>query len=611
MNFKQKWNNELQNIADDFFSKMNETFGISFSEENLDAQITQLFPTYGERTQFFTFMDKNYELNIRSTYEQVHIDALIYRLYVRKISAYFEQNEIKNEYDTDRTLFKMYMSDPEKQRDAHVLKAIQKGELFCANNDYVCIKWAPRGPLATDVVIKIIEDGYEIASAYPGCYEGNRNQNEVYFPTFIEEIGDKKQISVGANPYDFFDSNLVFEKDGFGDDFEPEYCYYGFAIAANSDFHTYLQQTHLDCKYLDFDGIDEINPFRTFRTKLKELIAFNHLGKKFYMFKWNGLDNSDNVSEFDEDIPIFIPAKILPKGTELFAEDDIELQVFLCGHQAVYCNPSQPHFDGIKFDVIAHLSGERIKSRAQIKEERIALQYEFPEPEKETLELKKKPAEYMIRILDKNKTYEEQVIEQCELFNQKHGVYPNVLVANAKTFDVWQEAIENNISDNMATDKDYPVDEDFKGTLFDLIDEKESPSDLGEFGPDESGKGSVFFTSKFTLHLIENEEFQEGVYEILNGYSPQLEENCFIYPVVDAEATGKKIREIMDQQGISPTMVQKVLGGVSLQGIYKWFNGQSLPQLDKFAVLSNMLNTPIDDLIVVQNQKRENFRENK
>ncbi|MDD7460213.1 MAG: helix-turn-helix transcriptional regulator [Treponema sp.] len=52
-------------------------------------------------------------------------------------------------------------------------------------------------------------------------------------------------------------------------------------------------------------------------------------------------------------------------------------------------------------------------------------------------------------------------------------------------------------------------------------------------------------------------------------------------------------------------MIQKVLGGVSLTAIYNWFNGKSMPCLDYFAVLSNMLNTPIDDLLVVQNQKRE------
>lgn len=607
MNFKQRWNNELQNIADDFFSKMDEVFGISFSEENLDAQITELFSTYGERTQFFTFMDKNYELNIRSTYEQEHIDALIYRLYVRKISTYFEQNGIKNEYDADKELFKMYMSNPSKQLDDHVLKAIQKGELFCANNEYVCIQWASKGPLTTDVIIAIKEYGYEVISAYPGCYECNRNQDGVYFPACVEEIGDKKHISVGANSYDFFDSNLVFEKEGFNDEFEPEYCYYGFAIAANTDFHTYLKETYLDCKYLDFDGVDEINPFRTVRTKLKELIEFNHLGKKFYMFKWNGLDNNDDNCEFDEDIPVFIPAKILSKGTELFDEDDIELQIFLCGHQAVYCNPAQPHFDSLKFDVIAHLAGERIKSRAQIKEERIAWQYEFPEEKKETLELKKKPAEYMIRIFDDNKDYAEQVIEQCELFNEKHGVYPNVIVANKKTFDAWESSIEENLADNMATDKDYPSDD--QPNLFDNIDE-ETQSEC-EFAPDESGKGTVFQTSKYSLHLIENEDFQEGVYEILNGYSPQLEENCFIYPVVDAEATGKKIREIMDKQGVTPAMIQKVLNGVSYTAIYNWFNGKAMPRLDYFAVVSNMLNTPIDDMIVVKNQKRESFREEK
>lgn len=606
MNFKQKWNSQLQKIADEFFTKLEATFGIGYSEENLDANITKLFPTYGERTQFFTFLDQNYKLNIRSNYEQEHIDGLIYRLYVREVSAWFEKNGISNEYTTDFELLKMYISKPDKRSiDSHILKALSQGYLFCANEEYVCIQWCPR-LLSTDVILKIVDDGYEVVSVYPGCYEGNRQENGVWYPDDYE-IGDNTEMSVGSNPYDFFDSHVVFEKEGFGENSEPEYSYYGFAIAANVDFHSYLKEKELTFSYLEYDCIsDEVNPFQTVRTKLKDLMEFTHLGKKFYMFKWNGCGNDkDDTGVFDEDIPVFIPAKLLPKGTELFDEDEIELQIFLCGHQAVYCNPKEPHFDSMKFDVIAHLSGVRIKSRAQIKEEKIAWQYEFPKPEKKTLELKKKPAEYMIRIFDEKKTYEEQVIEQCELFNEKHGVYPNVIVANAKTFDAWEEAIENSIADSMATDKDYPVDEDGQATLFDLNDDE--PSDFGEFGPDESGKGTLFFTSKFSLHLVENEDFQESVYEILNGYSPQLEENCFIYPVVDAEATGKRIREVMNDQEITPTMIQKVLGGVSLQGIYKWFNGQAMPKLDSFAVISNMLNTPIDDLIVVKNQKREPF----
>lgn len=600
MNFRQKWNKELQKIADEFFSKSSKALGIGYSEENLGARINEIFKTHEERKVFFAFLDDNYSLNIRTTYEYDSVYDLIYKIYIRNISGYFEKKGINTEYSTDFSLFKMYLSDPSRQLESHILKTIAKGNLFCANDEYVCIRWKGGGILTTDVIVAITENGYEIVSVYPGCSECNRNQDGVWYPD-VFELGEKKQISVGANPFDFFDSFTVFEKDGFAEKLEPEYCYYAFAIAANVDFHTYLKETTLDCSYTGWDGVDDINPVFTIRTKLKELLEFSHLCKKFFMFKWNGYDNSDESCHFNEAVPVIIPARILPRGTELYEDDEIELQILLCGHQAVYMNPMEPKLESYKFDLVAALYGERKKSRAQIKQERIDWQYEFPETEGEIVEIKRKPAEYMIRIFDKSKPYEDQLIEQCRSFYEKNGVYPNMIVANEATFDRWLDSVEDNITDNIATDMKYTESE--QPGLFDCLYEDEHPA-CG-FEKDESSNCTVFATPDFKLFLVENNEIQDEVYEILNSYSPQLEKNSFMYPVVDAEATGKRIREVMDEKGITPTMIKKVLGGVSLQAIYKWFNGQALPRLDYFAVLSNMLNTPIDDLLVVDNQKRD------
>ena len=103
----------------------------------------------------------------------------------------------------------------------------------------------------------------------------------------------------------------------------------------------------------------------------------------------------------------------------------------------------------------------------------------------------------------------------------------------------------------------------------------------------------------------ENEEYEEGIYEIFNGYSTQLEENSFLYPLVDAEATGKRIHELMIERGFEPHDIQKVMGGLSHTSVYNWFNGKSLPRIDFFVVLSNLFNVPLDELIVVQHQKRD------
>lgn len=607
MNYKQKWNDDLQIIAEDFFIKFNKAFGIGYSMENLAKKVKELFPEYGDRKPFSEFLDNNYSLNIRTDYEYETIYGIIHRLYKRQIFEYFEKNGINDGFETDYELFRMYMSKPEQQLKDHILKALQKGSLFQVNNEYICIKWsAATTILATDVIIKKEDKEFKIISAYPGCFECNRNSLGVYYPS-IEETGDRNSITIGEKSYEYFDSFLPFDRPGFNDDLEEEsvYCLYAFALAANLDFKTYLKEKKLSKSYIDYDGVDSLEPFRVIKTKLKDLMEFKYLGKKFYMFKWNGFPDVTDADEsmFDCDIPVFIPARILSKGTELFADDEIELQVFMCAHQAVYLNLEDLELERFKFEVIATLAGKRLKSRAQIKQERIDLQYEFPEKKKEKLEIKKKPAAYMIRIFNDKKDYEEQVMEQCKEFFEKFGDYPNVIVSNPKTFDKWMDAIEENISDNIASDKEYP--ESDEPSLFDDLIEKPA---ICEFAPDDTGKGTVFKTPDYELHIIENEDYEEGIYEIFNGYSTQLEENSFLYPLVDAEATGKRIHELMIERGFDAHDIQKVMGGLSHTSVYNWFNGKSLPRIDFLVVLSNLFNMPLDDLIVVQHQKREKVK---
>lgn len=605
MNYKQKWNNDLQIIAEDFFSKLKESLGIKYSKDNLEREVTDIFFTCNERKSFFEFLDKTYNLNIRSDYERETMYGVIHRLYKRQIFEYFEKNGINDGFETDYELFKMYMSKPEQQLKDHILKALQKGNLFIANNEYICIKWVP-DILATDVIIKKQGKDYKIISAYPGCYECNRNSLGVYYPS-IEETGNRNSITIGETSYEYFDSFLPFDRSGFDDDLEnePVYCLYAFALAANLDFKTYLKEKKLTYSYIDNDGVDSLEPFRVIKTKLKELIEFKHLGKKFYMFKWNGFPDLSDTDEsmFDCDISVFIPASILPKGIELFTEDEIELQIFMCAHQAVCINLEEPDIERFKFEVIATLSGTKLKSQAQVKQERIDLQYELPEEKKETIEIKKKPAEYMIRIFNNKKDYDEQVMAQCKEFFEKFGDYPNVIVSNPKTFDKWMDSIEENISDNIASDIDFP--ESDEPTFFDDLIKKPA---ICEFAPDATGKGTVFKTPDYELHIIENEEYEEGIYEIFNGYSTQLEENSFLYPLVDAEATGKRIHELMIERGFDAHDIQRVMGGLSHTSVYNWFNGKSLPRIDFLVVLSNLFNMPLDELIVVQHQKRDKMK---
>ena len=61
--------------------------------------------------------------------------------------------------------------------------------------------------------------------------------------------------------------------------------------------------------------------------------------------------------------------------------------------------------------------------------------------------------------------------------------------------------------------------------------------------------------------------------------------------------TGINIRRIMDERGFTVKDIQKYLGLGSVQSVYHWLNGISLPTLDHLYALSGLFCLPIDDLL--------------
>lgn len=217
---------------------------------------------------------------------------------------------------------------------------------------------------------------------------------------------------------------------------------------------------------------------------------------------------------------------------------------------------------------------------------------------KETVYLKKKPTEISMRIFKETEDYESQVMRECEAFFQKYNTYPNAIVLSPITFNRWYGVAQDSALES-------EVDDFLENMTFDQIKKaaKESGDIICEFKGSDDHKATLFATPKYQIYIIENDEYQDGVYQLFNGYSPSLEGGKFTYPLIDMEATGKKIREIMDEMGITPTEVQNVCGLGSLQAVYKWFGGKSVPNIDNLGILSNLLNTPIDDLVVFKNRE--------
>ena len=66
--------------------------------------------------------------------------------------------------------------------------------------------------------------------------------------------------------------------------------------------------------------------------------------------------------------------------------------------------------------------------------------------------------------------------------------------------------------------------------------------------------------------------------------------------VLDAEATGKRIRELRLEKKVTVEMIGEYLN-CSGQAVYKWQRGDSVPTIDNLILLSSMLDVTLDDLV--------------
>ena len=71
------------------------------------------------------------------------------------------------------------------------------------------------------------------------------------------------------------------------------------------------------------------------------------------------------------------------------------------------------------------------------------------------------------------------------------------------------------------------------------------------------------------------------------------------FPVIDPIATGKNIIRLRIERGMSVRDLQAYFGFEEPQAIYKWISGKSLPSLDNFVILSRLLHTSIENILVI------------
>ena len=68
-------------------------------------------------------------------------------------------------------------------------------------------------------------------------------------------------------------------------------------------------------------------------------------------------------------------------------------------------------------------------------------------------------------------------------------------------------------------------------------------------------------------------------------------------PRINLKETGINLRRIMDKRGITVKDVQKYLGLGSVQSVYHWLNGISMPTIDNLYALSELFQVPMDAIV--------------
>ena len=74
---------------------------------------------------------------------------------------------------------------------------------------------------------------------------------------------------------------------------------------------------------------------------------------------------------------------------------------------------------------------------------------------------------------------------------------------------------------------------------------------------------------------------------------------------IDVVRTGKYLKDLIVGAGYTVAEVQDYLGLMYPQVIYRWYNGQTLPNIEHFLKLSRLLDRHIDELIILKEDAKE------
>ena len=73
---------------------------------------------------------------------------------------------------------------------------------------------------------------------------------------------------------------------------------------------------------------------------------------------------------------------------------------------------------------------------------------------------------------------------------------------------------------------------------------------------------------------------------------------AFVFPTINLSATGMNIQRLRKSRGLSVKDLQEFFGFEAPQAIYKWQSGASLPSVDNLLALSQILEVPMEHILI-------------
>lgn len=71
-------------------------------------------------------------------------------------------------------------------------------------------------------------------------------------------------------------------------------------------------------------------------------------------------------------------------------------------------------------------------------------------------------------------------------------------------------------------------------------------------------------------------------------------------PTVNLTLTGRNIRAMRRQRGLTVKDLQDIFGFATPQAIYKWQQGATLPTVDNLVVLASVFDVPMEQILVIE-----------